>query len=122
MNTDVIQDLELAQHTATAEPVDFAPPLSDVWVFATTNGTNGRPMFAVTDAHEALVASDILDAIFEQYEVSGTYHKVEGVVGNVVYVTLRKYEKEPQVSAVPTAAPTTYCIPVISFGESKLPY
>jgi len=109
-------------HDAQLDPVTFAPPLSDVWVFATKNGTDSRPMFAVTDALEALVASDILDAVFDQHEFGGAYHKVEGVVGSMVYVTLRKWEKEAQVSTVPICAATTYCIPVIKFGESDLPY
>lgn len=94
MNPDAIQDLELAQHTATAEPVDFAPPLSTAYLVHNSVWLNTVDVLKVyTTRPEAELARDAAEALTSKSAgwIISPFH-YEGALGQTVRLDVRLFE------------------------------
>jgi len=105
-------------HDAQIDPVTFAPPATDAWVFV----QNSKPLFVVESAADFLFAEKVMDAAggCQNYLL-----ECQGVLGDMAFVTYQDSDSWLQVSisTTPTSKPITYCVPVIRFaGDVPYPY
>ena len=105
-------------HDAQLDPVTFAPPTTDAWVFM----QNSKPLFVVESAADFLFAEKVMDAAggCQNYLL-----ECQGVLGDIAFVTYQDSARflKVSISTTPTTEPTTYCVPVIrSLLTDDVPY